>query len=53
MKDAFADGKMSDKFRKLANKVLQPRQTDCLLDTMWKMENVADTAEIMRLTVPE
>jgi len=45
------DAEIEKKFRMLAKKVLPDAQTDQLLARLWKLEDIADAAEILRLTV--
>lgn len=50
-KNPMSDAEVEAKFRGLAQNVLKPEQTDRLLDALWKIEDVADAGEIVRLTV--
>ena len=50
-KNPMSDADVEAKFRLLAAKVLQPAQTDRLLQQLWKLEDLADAGEIVRLTV--
>ena len=50
-KNPMSDAEVEAKFRGLAQNVLKPAQTDRLLETLWKIEDVADAGEIVQLTV--
>lgn len=50
-KNPISDVELEAKFRKLAANVLEPARTDRLLDKLWKMEDMPDAGEIVRLTV--
>lgn len=50
-KNPMSDAEVEQKFRKLAVNVLTPAQMDRLLERLWKLEDVADAGEIVRLTV--
>jgi len=50
-KNPMSDAEVEAKFRGLARNVLKSAQTDRLLDALWKIEDVADAGEIVRLTV--
>ncbi len=50
-KNPMSDAEVEAKFRGLAQNVLKPAQTDRLLDVLWKIEDMADAGEIVRLTV--
>ncbi len=50
-KNPMADADVDAKFRSLAHDVLTPGQTDSLLDRLWRLEEVQDIGEILRLTV--
>jgi 2-methylcitrate dehydratase len=50
-KNPMSDAEVEAKFRGLARNVLEPAQTDRLLEALWKIEDVADAGEIVRLTV--
>jgi hypothetical protein len=47
----MSDAEVEGKFRPLAAKVLTAAQTDRLLATLWKLEEVSDVADLLRLTV--
>jgi 2-methylcitrate dehydratase len=49
-KNPMSDADVETKFRKLASAVLEPRQTDRLLDALWRLEELPDAGEIVRLT---
>jgi len=51
-KNPMSDAEVEAKFRSLAAKVLSPAQTGRLLERLWKLENVANAGEILRLTLP-
>ena len=51
-KNPMSDEEVEAKFRGLAQDVLDPAQTSRLLSVLWKMEDVVDAGEILRLTVP-
>ena len=50
-RNPMSDAEVEAKFRGLARNVLEPAQTDRLLEALWKVEDMADAGEIMRLTV--
>jgi 2-methylcitrate dehydratase len=50
-KNPLSDAEVEAKFRGLAAAVLKPAQTDRLLAALWKLEDLADAGEIVRLTV--
>ena len=50
-KNPMSDAEVEAKFRKLAGGVLPPDRTGRLLERLWKLENVADAGELVRLTV--
>ena len=50
-KNPMSDAEVEAKFRGLAQNALTPAQTDRLLQALWKVEDVADAGEIVRLTV--
>ena len=52
-KNPMSDAEVEAKFRGLAQNVLKPAQTDRLLDALWKVEDVVEAGEIVRLTVPD
>ena len=39
-----------EKFRSLAKDLLSPDQTEQLLNQLWKLEQVEDIGEVLRLT---
>jgi hypothetical protein len=47
----MSESEVEEKFRKLAANVLPISQTDRLLETLWRLEDVADAGELVRLTV--
>jgi 2-methylcitrate dehydratase len=49
-KNPMTDAELEAKFRKLAAAVLKPARTDRLLETLWRLEDLADAGEIVRLT---
>jgi len=52
-KNPMSDAEVEAKFRPLAAKVLAPPRTDRLLERLWKIEDVTDAGEIVRLTMPD
>jgi len=52
-KNPMSDNDVEAKFRLLAAKVLKPGQTDQLLERLWKLEDLTDAGEIVRLTVAD
>lgn len=50
-RNPMSDTEVEAKFRKLAGSVLAPDRVDRLLEVLWKMEDVRDAGEIVRLTV--
>ncbi len=50
-KNPMNDAEIETKFRTLARKVLPDTHVSTLLQTLWKLEDVADAGEILRLTV--
>lgn len=50
-KNPMDDADIERKFRTLARKVLPEGQTNCLLERLWRLEDVADASEIPRLTL--
>jgi 2-methylcitrate dehydratase len=50
-KNPMSDSEVEEKFRKLALNVLAPSQVDRLLERLWKLDELADAGEIVRLTV--
>jgi 2-methylcitrate dehydratase len=49
-KNPMSDAEVETKFRKLASAVLDLRQTDRLLESLWRLEELPDGGEIVRLT---
>ena len=50
-KNPMSDAEVEAKFRGLARNVIEPVQTDRLLEALWNIETVADAGEIVRSTV--
>jgi 2-methylcitrate dehydratase len=50
-RNPMSDAEVEAKFRGLARNALNPAQTDRLLEALWKVEDMADAGEIVRLTV--
>jgi 2-methylcitrate dehydratase len=50
-RNPMSESEVEEKFRKLAANVLTTLQTDRLLETLWRIEDVADAGELVRLTV--
>ncbi len=50
-RNPMSESEVEEKFRKLAANVLTIRQTDRLLETLWRLEDVADAGELVGLTV--
>ena len=50
-RNPMSNAEIEAKFRGLAQNVLKPAQTDRLLDALWKLEDLDDAGEIVRLTV--
>ena len=50
-KNPMSDGEIEAKFRPLAAKALTPAQADRLLGALWKLEDVPDAGDLLRLTV--
>lgn len=50
-RNPMSESEVEEKFRKLAENVLSPSQTDRLLETLWRLENVEEAAAIAQLTV--
>jgi 2-methylcitrate dehydratase len=48
-KRPLSDAEIEDKFRSLADKVLERKQADAVLATAWKLEKLADAGELLRL----
>jgi 2-methylcitrate dehydratase len=46
----MTDAEVEAKFRSLAKDLLSPQQTDQLLDRLWRLEEVEDIREVLRLT---
>ena len=46
----MSDDEVEAKFRKLAAGVLSAPQTDRLVDTLWRLDELPDAGEIVRLT---
>ena len=51
-KNPMSDAEVEAKFTKLAAGVLKPTQTGRLLDALWRLDELADAGEIVRLTSP-
>ena len=49
----MTDAEVEGKFRPLAAKVLTAAQADRLLERLWKIDDLADAGEILKLTVRE
>ena len=49
-KKPMSDSEVEAKFRKLAKAVLDDRQTDRLLEALWRLDALADAGDIVRLT---
>jgi 2-methylcitrate dehydratase len=49
-KNPMTETEIEAKFRTLAAEVLKPEQTDQLLKTLWKLEELDDAGDIVRLT---
>jgi 2-methylcitrate dehydratase len=50
-KNPMSDAEVEAKYRALAGKALAPARSERLLEALWKLEDAADTGEIVRLTV--
>jgi 2-methylcitrate dehydratase len=50
-RNPMSESEVEAKFRKLSGNVLTSTQTDRLLETLWRLEDVVDAGEIVRLTV--
>jgi 2-methylcitrate dehydratase len=50
-KNPMSDSEIEAKFRSLAHDLLSPGQTDRLLNRLWRLEDVKDVGEILRMTV--
>ncbi|MEA3155923.1 MAG: hypothetical protein QOK44_3512 [Betaproteobacteria bacterium] len=46
----MTDSQVEAKFRKLATGVLNAGQTDRLLETLWRLEDLKDAGDVVRLT---
>ncbi len=49
-KNPMTDAEVEAKFRSLAQDLLSPSQTDALLEKLWRLEEVEDIGEVIRLT---
>jgi 2-methylcitrate dehydratase len=49
-KNPMSDAEVESKFRKLAREVLTDAQSARLIETLWKLEGVADAGDVIRLT---
>ena len=49
-KNPMSDGEIEAKFRTLAAEVLSAEQTDRLLENLWRLDELPDAGEIVRLT---
>lgn len=49
-KNPMSDAEVEGKFRKLAAAVLKDEQAERLLEALWKLDELADAGEIVRLT---
>ena len=49
-KNPMSDGEVEGKFRKLSAEVLKPAQGERLLEALWRLEELPDAGEIVRLT---
>src|SRR4029078_13596691 len=49
-KNPMSDAEVETKFRGLANSVMKDAQTDRLLEVLWKLNEVVDAGEMVRLT---
>ena len=47
----MSEAEVEAKFRKLAKEVLATAQSDRLMERLWKLEDVTDAGEIVRLTM--
>jgi 2-methylcitrate dehydratase len=52
-KNPMTDAEIEAKFRKLAGEVLDAPRTDRLLDALWRLDELPDAGEIVRLTAFE
>ena len=50
-RNPMSESEVEDKFRKLSTDVLPSSRTERLLETLWRLEDVGDAGEIVRLTV--
>ena len=48
-KNPMTDGEIEAKFRGLASELLNPAQTDALLERLWNLEQVKDIGEVIRM----
>ena len=51
-KNPMSQHEVEGKFSKLAADVLKPAQAERLLDALWRLDELADAGEIVRLTTP-
>jgi 2-methylcitrate dehydratase len=49
-KNPMTDAEVEEKFRSLAKDLLSPHQTDALLEKLWRLEEVEDIGEVIKLT---
>ena len=49
-KNPMTDAEIETKFTKLAREVLDPAQATRLLERLWRLEDLADAGEVVRLT---
>ena len=47
----MSDSDVEVKFRSLTRELLSPGQIDRLLERLWRLEEVKDVGEVMRMTV--
>jgi len=52
-RNPMSDQEVAGKFRPLAARVLSSQRSDELLDRLWKLDEVADMAQVVRLMVAE
>ncbi len=52
-RNPMSDQEVAAKFRPLAARLLSPQRTDELLDRLWKLDEVADVAQVVRLMVAD
>ena len=50
-KNPLSDGEVEAKFRRLANGLLEPQQTDAILSKLWRCEELADIADVLELFI--